>query len=103
MRGATIYWVFGGHKPSGEPVSDLHSLDMLSLTWDRVYARTPPAARHAHTQPCVRGACDRLLMFGGAGAGSEPLGDLWELDLSALRPSRSGSIAGTPGPADLLG
>lgn len=100
MRGSEI-WLFGGHTTSGDPLADTHALDTRTCAWRLVDADSAPVARHAHTL-CHdggdgAGASDRLLVFGGANAASEPLGDLCELDLGepALR-WRPVATAGPP-------
>ncbi|KAG8468996.1 hypothetical protein KFE25_007514 [Diacronema lutheri] len=100
VRGSEI-WLFGGHTTSGDPLADTHALDTRTCAWRLVDADSAPVARHAHTL-CHdggdgAGASDRLLVFGGANAASEPLGDLCELDLGepALR-WRPVATAGPP-------
>lgn len=83
VRGSEI-WTFGGQTAAGVALGDVHALDTRLRTWRRINALPEPAPRHAHCLLYEGGSADRLLLFGGAGAQNEPLGDLHALRLHAL-------------------
>lgn len=72
--------LFGGSTDSGN-LNDTWTYDLNHDAWLQMKPRQAPSAREysAMVYDSVR---DRLLLFGGAGVGEAPLGDLWSFDLN---------------------
>src|ERR1041385_3082399 len=87
--------VFGGTNAGGL-LNDLWELSLANnLTWTHLSpAGTPPPARYGHGA-VYDSVNDRLVIFGGGGAGGTLLNDVWTLSLSSLTWAAM-TPAGTP-------
>jgi len=83
VRGSSV-WIFGGLSATFEPLGDVHELDTVTRAWTSrfINAAAAPAPRHAHSLS-YDPVHDCALLFGGADAREQPLGDLWRLDPAA--------------------
>lgn len=79
----TLVAVLAGRGANGEPLADLHLLDLSQRTWRAVSAMggRAPAARSAHAAALVGRF---LVVMHGLSAGAEPLADTWSADAFAL-------------------
>lgn len=85
-----IYLLGGGTEQRVFSLEDIHSFDLASNSWhlhhtrpDPTHCYPPPRKCHALAQGRSNPA--HLVIFGGIGAGSEPvLSDVWRLDLESL-------------------
>lgn len=83
---AGVLYLFGGTTELGAGLSDLHRLDLATLTWTRVHGDDAPGAPGARLN--AAGAFDpvarRFLVFGGnAQATSGDLDELWQFDVAS--------------------
>ena len=80
--GAGRIVVFGGRSPSGELLGDTWVLDLDELGWIPVPAAIGPPPREDHRMATVPGG--GVMLYGGAGATSDGLADLWRFDSKTL-------------------
>ncbi|GKV18549.1 hypothetical protein SLEP1_g28913 [Rubroshorea leprosula] len=85
--------IFGGQDAKRTLLSDLHILDLETMTWDEVDAvGVPPSARSDHAAAVH---VDRYLVIFGGGSHATCFNDLHVLDLQAMewsRPTQQGEI-----------
>lgn len=81
-----LFFVFGGIDSAGNLLNDLWSYNPLTGQWTQIDATTPTAGSCAGgTQPAPRmnaamvwdSADQQILLYGGVGANTHYLGDLW--------------------------
>jgi hypothetical protein len=72
--------VFGGQTSGGTPVNDTWELDLATMHWEELaVGPTKPSARRGHTALKDPQWPDKMLVFGGQGAGGF-VNDLWRFD-----------------------
>ncbi|GLT90254.1 hypothetical protein SLE2022_081970 [Rubroshorea leprosula] len=92
LVGTTLV-IFGGQDAKRTLLSDLHILDLETMTWDEVDAvGVPPSPRSDHAAAVH---VDRYLLIFGGGSHATCFNDLHVLDLQAMewsRPTQQGEI-----------